>query len=313
MDRGVALSAAVDAVPREVARLMASVPLWNSSRVTLRPITGGLTNSNWLVHDPASEKDYFFKIPGVGTEEYIDRATSHQAAVAAADSGIGAGVLFFDPNSGIEVTEFLTGYRECTTAVLHDPAFGSKVVDIYRQLHAAELYPQTKTLFDMTDEVLEQVAQHNVTFPAWVERLFAEYRDVKARFGAAGLDLVPSHNDPMPGNFMLNGDHMRIIDFDFAANNERSCDLGLFLAEMFYEQAEELSLIEQYFGTLSAQNIARVRAVKVAGDVKWGLWGVYNSIVRDVEFDYWKYGMWKLSRASAYFQSFDWDATKKAI
>jgi thiamine kinase-like enzyme len=301
------------AVPANVSRLVASVPLWNVAHVTLTPIIGGLTNSNWLIHDSGCGTNYFFKIPGEGTEKYIDRATSHQAAVAAASTQIGAGVLYFDPKSGIEVTEFLAGYRECTTAVLNDPHFGFKVVDIFRQLHATELYPQTKTLFDMTDEVLGQVAEYGATFPAWVQELFAEYAEVKARFAASGLDLVPSHNDPMPGNFMLRGQQMKIIDFDFAANNERSSDLGLFLAEMFYEKDQEVQLIERYFGELTEQNVARVRAMRVVGDIKWGLWGVYNSLLRDVEFDYWKYGMWKLGRSSQYFKSFDWTANKKSI
>jgi thiamine kinase-like enzyme len=323
MDRGTVMTAiaeriavgtaARDAVPSEVTKLMSTVPLWNRDAVTLKPIAGGLTNSNWLVHDEKTGIDYFFKIPGPGTEEYIDRATCHQASVAASESRVGAGVLFFDPSSGIEVTEFLTGYQECTTAVLNDPVFGAKVVDIFRELHATKLYPQTKTLFDMTDEALAQVAGHGVDFPGWVQLLFAEYADVKNRFLASGLDLVPSHNDPMPGNFMVSGEQMKIIDFDFAANNESSSDLALFLAEMFYEESDASALIERYFGSVTAQNTARVQALRFVGDVKWGLWGVHNSFVRAVEFDYWKYGMWKLGRASQFFQSFDWDTTKGAI
>lgn len=300
--------------PDEVLRVAHNMSILRGSEITVRPISGGLTNSNWVVCDETLDRTYFMKVPGRGTEAYIDRATSHRAAVDASEAGVGAKVLDFDPESGIEVTEFLAGFDTCTTAMLQDPELGKSVVGIYKLLHGSNPYPQTKTLFDMTDEHLRQVLDLGLALPGWIQGILDEYRDVRDRFIASGLDLVPSHNDPMPGNFMVDSSGMmKIIDFDFAANNERSCDLALFATEMFYETEQLMLLVEQYFGRADPTAVSRVQACCVVGDVKWGLWGLVNAAVRDVDFDYWKYGAWKLMRALNRRRSLDWDAVKANI
>jgi len=77
---------------------------------------------------------------------------------------------------------------------------------------------------------------------------------------ASGLDLVPCFNDPMPGNFLISQDPvadpkpMRLIDYEFASNNERSYELGVLFAEMFYDEQLTLSLIEQYCGNRASRH-----------------------------------------------------------
>jgi hypothetical protein len=44
--------------------------------------------------------------------------------------------------------------------------------------------------------------------------------------------------------------------------------------------------------------LARVHVGMALADVKWGLWGCVNSRLNDSwDFDYYKYGAWKLARA----------------
>ena len=117
----------------------------------------------------------------------------------------------------------------------------------------------------------------------------------------------------MPGNFMVNSDGMKLIDFEFCGDNEPTYELGLFFCEMFYDDEEMLPMIEAYYGRIDPHALARIRVSRVMGDLKWGMWGIINSVVRDVGFDYWKYGIWKLMRAKTYQHSIDWDASKLAI
>ena len=298
-------------VPYEVHDAIEQAKIWQGQIVFAQPLSGGLTNENWKVTDESSVP-YFLKVPGKGTG-FIDRSNVDAGTMRASDLGIGASVYEFDPETGIEITEFLDGWETCTTTSLRTQEQGIQAMDIYRKLHSGELFANTNTLFEQIDQHLEQVDSMSIDLPDWVHGLIGEYHDVKARFLASGLDIVPCHNDPMPGNFMVKNHEMRIIDFDFCGNNEESCEVALFLAEMFYDEEEMMPLLEEYFGKVDGHKLARVRAARVIGDVKWGLWGIINSVVRDVTFDYWKYGIWKLMRAYTYKKQLDWPKVKDSI
>ena len=68
---------------------------------------GGLTNKNFKVVD--GENKYVLRIPGEGTEEYIDRKAEEAAARISADVGVNAEVLHFDTSSGVQLTRFIEG------------------------------------------------------------------------------------------------------------------------------------------------------------------------------------------------------------
>lgn len=301
----------VQTPPESVLSALSSVRMWQGQRLRVRPLSGGLNNENWLVEDSSGEKS-FLKVPGVGTG-YIDRTEGNRGARRAAKLGIGAAVYEFDDERGYEVTEFLDGYETCTTTSLRTKEQGIQAMGIYRRLHGSERFGWTNTLFDQVDEHLRQADDLHVELPGWVHGLIGEYRDVKARFETSGMEIAPCHNDPMPGNFMVRGADMRMVDFEFCGDNEVSCELGLFLTEMFVEDEDVPPLLEEHFGRVTPERLARVQASRVVGDLKWGLWGVINSVVRDVAFDYWKYGMWKLMRAEQYRKHLDWESVKNGI
>ncbi len=75
----------------------------------------------------------------------------------------------------------------------------------------------------------------------------------------------------MPGNFMVKGDTMRLIDFEFCGDNEATYELGLFFCEMFYDDEDMLPLIEAYYGQVRREELARIRVSRVMGDLKWGM------------------------------------------
>jgi thiamine kinase-like enzyme len=284
---------------RAVEKALAGLDTWSGRRIHYAPVTGGLQNSNWLLTVEGAPKRYFMKIPGAGSEAFIDRAVANQAASLASALGIGPEVVLFDLASGVEVIEFLEGYRACTTGDFAQLELAHGVIGHYRALHSAAPLSLTKTVFDMTEEHLAQVRELGLALPEDAEPLLAEYAAAKAAMLASGLDLVPCHNDPMPGNFLVaDGKPMKMIDFEFASNNERAYELAVLTTEMFYTERQVLELVEAYYGSADWAVAARVQVCGALADVKWGLWGCVNGAVNTSwDFDYPKYGRWKLMRA----------------
>lgn len=294
-----ALGTARTAAERRVEEVLAQITRWQGRGVRYAPVFGGLQNSNWRITVDGEDKRYFLKIPGDGSDAFIDRGLANEAARRAGERGIGAEVVHFDPVSGVEVIEFLEGYRACTNGDFKDPDIPRRIIDIYRSLHEGSLLSGTKTMFDMIDEHLDQAAEIGVRLPADADLILGEYRVVKAALLATGLDLVACHNDPMPGNFLVaDGAPMRMVDYEFASNNERAYELALLITEMFYGEQQMLELVEEFYGRADFATLARVQVCGALADVKWGLWACVNQQLNTSwDFDYHKYGYWKLMRA----------------
>lgn len=273
-------------------------PEWVGKSYTHEPVTGGLTNYNYKLRIEGIDGEVFAKIPGPGTEAFIDRNAANLAAVQAAAAGISPKVYYLDRETGVEFSEFIgEEYRTATTLDFQDMETFNKVMDVYRQWHATPPLPDTKTMFDMVDEHLEQVKTGDVELPGFAAEVLANYERAKERYLSSGLKMVPAHNDPMPGNFLLSDDRpVKLLDFEYAANNDVAYELGVLLCEMFVSEENTRLLVERYLGHFDEQFFARVMVSRMIADTKWGLWGLINNAVRNEEFDYYKYGAWKLYR-----------------
>ncbi len=294
------------------------VPQWAGRTALYAAITGGLTNQNWLVEVENDPRRYFLKVPGEGTEIFVNRVTANEAARNAYALGVAPEVVFFDPADGLEVSEFLEGYRACTTADFGDPAIQADALALYRRVHAGPRLGQTKTVFDMVEEHVEQGRALGSAFPVDMPWLEHRYAQAKAAFAASGLDLVPCFNDPMPGNFLIGADPasprpMRLIDYEFASNNERSYELGVLFGEMFYDEPLTERLVARYFGEHRPEMVARVVVNRALADLKWGAWAAVNRRLKDWDFDYQKYGAWKYARARSILHDPRWDGWLRMV
>lgn len=288
---------------RAAEAAIALVPQWRGRALTYAMLVGGLSNRNWRVEVTGDPRAYFLKVPGEGTEIFIDRATAHEAAVIAHGLGIAPEVVFHDAATGTEVHEFLDGFTTCTTADFARPEIRAQVIGLLRRLHSGPRLSQVKTIFDLIDEHLEQARALGSTMPDDLPGLVHHYRRIRQAFEASGLDLVTCFNDPMPGNFLTAPDgSLRLIDYEYASANERSYDIGVFACEMFLEEDETAALIEAYFGAVRPAEVARVALSRILADLKWGSWAVVNRKLTDWDFDFQKYGLWKYMRGRAMLQ-----------
>lgn len=287
-----------------------SVPNWNSETIQREPLIGGLQNSNWLIEKDGEQ--FVMKIPGIGTDAFIDRKLSHQCAVRAHGLGISPEIIFFSPETGVEVSRYLSTYRASTNADFGRKDFQRAVVDLYATFNQGELLSTTKDVFEMVDEHIRHGDELGVLRPPDFPWLHQQYNRARQAFFASGLDLAPCHNDPMPGNFLVNlkDDElidMKLIDFEFSSNNERAYEVGVFFGEVFLDEDEMLELIQRYYGHVNAEVVARVWVARAVADMKWGSWAVLQRKLSDWDFDYQKYGVWKFARARKLFNDPRWN------
>lgn len=299
------------AASREEHQLEAAVgiiPAWRGLAVSYAPVGGGISNMNWRVEVDGAPTAYFFKVPGEGTEMFVNRHTAHDASLKAAQSGYGAPVFAFLEELGVEVFEFMEGWKASSNRDFMERDVRHNALRALKAFNEQPALIQTKTVFDMIDEHQQQVAALNARTPAdhvWLCRQFERAREA---LQSSGIDLRPCMNDTLAGNFMLNDKRaIRLVDFEYASNNDPHYELALWFGEMFFTQDMELALIEEYFGHVTTQAVARVALNKALADLKWSTWAMVQRAVSKIDFDFYKYGVWKHMRARSIMHDTRWE------
>ncbi len=74
---------------------------WKNCRLEYNSAGNGITNPNYIV--TADNKNYFLKIPGAGTDSFIDRDNCHEANIIAMKSNSGPEVFKYYSDTGVEI------------------------------------------------------------------------------------------------------------------------------------------------------------------------------------------------------------------
>ena len=77
----------MDKDEKDIIALIEQIDEWKGAPYKYQRVPGGKTNPNWEV--TIENKKYFVKIPGAGTEAFIDRKNCHEANIIAQNTGIG--------------------------------------------------------------------------------------------------------------------------------------------------------------------------------------------------------------------------------
>ncbi|MBN9073010.1 MAG: phosphotransferase family protein [Rhizobiales bacterium] len=233
---------------------------------------GGMTNLVFKVGD------FCLRIPGKGTEEYIDRANEAVMAREAAKAGVSPEVLHADSQSGVMVTRFVAGAETMTPenfrARTGSPARAGKV---FRRLHdSGAQFPFRFELFSMIDDYLKVLSTKDVALPDGYHDVVREAdQEIRAALAAHPLPLVACHCDPLCENFLDTGRRMWIVDWEYSGMNDPLWDLGDLSVEARFDIAQEEEMMLAYFGR-APQPAERGRVViyKAMCDLLWTLWGL---------------------------------------
>src|SRR5262245_55101770 len=122
------LVAAIARIP-----LLARLP---AGEIAIAPLPG-LTNRNYKV--TARGESYVLRLPGTGTENYIDRAAEAHDAALAARAGLTPEIVFIDSAGRLMLTRFVDGAETLTAAGMHDPAVMGEAARMLRRLHDSGL------------------------------------------------------------------------------------------------------------------------------------------------------------------------------
>ena len=254
----------------ELRAALAAIPMLADYDRPLERLAG-LTNMVYRAGDVC------LRLPGKGTEEYINRANEAVAAREAAKAGVSPEVLYADPASGLMATRFIAGAETMSPEKFQmrkgSPARAGKA---FRKLHASgAVFPFRFELFSMIDGYLKVLSTKDVALPAGYHDVVREAGAVRAALDAHPIQLAACHCDPLCDNFLDTGDRMWIVDWEYSGMNDPLWDLGDLSVEGKFDAGQDEELMRAYFGG-EAKPAERGRIViyKAMCDLLWTLWGL---------------------------------------
>ncbi|HMO73025.1 MAG TPA: choline/ethanolamine kinase family protein [Paracoccaceae bacterium] len=232
---------------------------------------GGLTNRVYRMGRAV------VRLPGAGTEAYIDRAAEAAAARAAAAAGVAPAVIHADPATGIMATAWIDGTVTMTPeGFATRPGAAARAGAALARLHrSGAVFPAWFELFAMVDRYLDVLAPRDVTLPDGYHDVLEAAQAVRAALDRAPVAPVACHCDPLCENFLDAGDRMWIVDWEYAGMNDPMWDLGDLSVEAGMDAATEAAMLTAWFGgEPPPAALGRVTAYKAMCDLLWTLWGL---------------------------------------
>jgi thiamine kinase-like enzyme len=280
---------------------IARVALWKGQDVQVSPLSGGLTNENYLVS--AAGMRYVVRVPGQSTELLsIDRANEVHNTRAAATTGIGPKVLEVIPDLDVMVLEFIDG-QTMSAKSLQSAEMAKRMAASFRRLHAAPRFLQDFNMFRLIESYLDIVEAHDVVIPHDYHDRLPTIAKIEHALAAGSLPSVPCHNDLLCENFIDDGAALRIVDYELSGNNDPCFDLGNTAQEAEFDDDLRAALCGAYFGRSDSRQLARMNLFALMSDVGWTLWGAIQAKISAIDYDFKGYYTTRWNRAQQVLES----------
>jgi thiamine kinase-like enzyme len=278
---------------------------WRGQEVRWEELGGGITNHNYIIWvnggpgNPGGGK-YMMRVPGIGTDMFIDREMERDCMIAAAKVGVGPAVLYTIDPEGALVSDFvegvlmhpetITGHRDRikqivdTVKIVHDKATFKNEIHVFDMLrHYNKIAQDLKTPFNLFPRLDEMVRNCDN-----IEK--AMERDEPAP--------VAAHNDLLSENFIVDASgRMWVIDWEYGGMTDPYFDLGDFVMEHPFSREEQRFILETYCGEMDEHRFARLMLHRMTSGIWWAVWATIQHTVSHIEFDYVEWGNERLRRA----------------
>ncbi len=298
---------------KDIESAIRQIPEWQGRPVEYHRINAGMTNLNWKINLKDTNSTYFMKVPGAMTNLFIDRRIAYEAAVLAAEAGCGPGMMYYLPELDIEVHEFLEGYTSCNVADVMNREIREGIAKAYQQIHSKKL---SKNLcgFSQFDSRLQIARQYGVLLPDDFEFILWQVNRARKAIEASGMNLVACFNDSHISNYMKNSNNgIKLIDWEYAYNNDPYWDLAMFSTEAFYKKHQINELVEIHDGKFTSEATARIHLYSAVMLVTWYFWAMIQEEISAIGVDFHKYASLLLMKARSIMHNPEWELSLATV
>jgi thiamine kinase-like enzyme len=246
---------------------------------------GGITNHNFRARFGGHE--VVVRLPGNDTELLgSDRTGEREANSLAAAAGVAPAVLATLEDPMVLVTAFLEG-PTMEAGELRAPSTLAEVGATLRRVHGCGGIDAHFDAFRLVEDYAAATRSRGGEIPEAYQRAQAVAARIEAAPALRGGAPVLCHDDLLAANFIASPDGIRIVDWEYAGMGNRWFDLGNFAVNNELGSAEEEAFLSAYLGTPpSRADLAALRLMRLMSDFREAMWGVVQTAISDLPFDF---------------------------
>jgi thiamine kinase-like enzyme len=261
-------------------------------------LEGGLTNRNFKV--TTDDGSYVVRVCHRDSKRglVINREHEYRNTTIAAVTGVGPPVIDFLPEELVMVLGYIDGIT-FTDASFEVPGNVERVASACRRLHQGPRFVNDFNMFEIQRGYLEKVRGGGYRLPADYLEFSPDVDRIRGALAAQEEPTVACNNDLLAGNLIDDGDRIRLIDYEYAGNNDPCFELGNIWSECHLSLDQLEVLVSCYYGRHRPSRTARARLQGLMSQYGWTLWASIQDATSEIDFDYWTWGVEKYERAVA--------------
>ena len=269
---------------------LAFLPCW-SGPVTIEPLTGGITNQNYLVHD--GPRRFVARVcrplPHLG----IHRANEVACQRVAASLGLAPAIRYHQ--EGLLVSDFVDGQTLRAQQVRETPRLKCLAATL-RVLHDAWDQVEGELIYFSPLQTIRTYAatarRIGAALPAGLNDALEEAIQIARE--VAPFRPVLCHNDLLAANLIDDGERLWLIDWEYGGIGNPLFDLANLSSNCELSSEQDRAFLESYRGRCSDGDIHDLNILKVLSLLRESLWALVQTRASHLEFDYAKYALEKL-------------------
>ena len=241
------------------------------------PIKTGLTNTSFKFS--CNGKDYVYRHPGVGTEQYINRKSEAASMKIAKSLGLDNTFIYMDSHNGWKISHFVNNAK---TLDYHNKAQVSNAINMIRILHTSNL--STSFHFDpwkQIDKFLKILATSGCANFEGMNEIQHNMNIIRQDVKRDNVSECLCHCDCYNPNFLIaENNEMYLIDWEYSGMADPAVDIGTFIACSDYSTDKAKKIITQYLAHKPAETELRHYLAYVAIlSYYWFIWALYQDSV----------------------------------
>src|SRR3954447_7792685 len=222
----------------------------------------------------------------------IDRGAERIANERAARIGIAPAVVAMLDEPQCIVTRFVEG-EGLEAAGPRQPAMLPEVARSLRAIHdLGEPLPTRFNSFRVVETYAGTARGRGAELPDAYGEAQHHAQAIEAALSGPEHEPVPCHNDLLAANFIRGAKQLWIVDWEYAGMGDRYFDLANFAVNNELGEAEQQALLEAYFGAPGAdprepaRRLAALRLMCLMSDFREAMWGVVQTSLSELDFDF---------------------------
>ena len=256
--------------------------VWPGRAARFEVLGGGITNHNLKVE--VDGEHFVLRVAGKDTNLLgIDRTVELAATEAAAALGIGPEVVAFVEPEGWLVTAFVEGAIPPLER-MRQPATLERVAGALRAFHEGPVIPGVFDSFRVVETYRQTALDRGGSVPDAFDRAHETAAQIERRRSTDAP--VPCHNDLLNANFLDDGERLCIVDWEYAGMGDRFFDLANFSINHELDASQSELLLAAYFGEVRPADVEALELMRFMSDFREAMWGVVQSAVSGLDFDF---------------------------